>query len=372
MAGPTLLRVKRRKNDDPSEVLVLSAKKRKTDATSGPEDEEGNSIKILKLAATIDASEAKSGEKLTETVSKILAKKNHPNFEELKQKYKKSLSKSSTNVSKDAKEKVAASRQENKFRLVSQKRSLKVEELEEWPEEESQKSKADEKVTTSSTNELFHLYDVVSDDLVKPDQENNTKKEKISCNGVEMIREYVDAQKSEEDYGYVYDVYYTDGIDGKSEVDVDYIVVLFLIVYFQDFDDSLLDNLVSIHPFLAKDDLFDEYRDDPDEFKYEDDVDSNDEFNERNEYPDEDDESDDDERYYRGYGDDEDVDLGSGMRGLGLASSEDDGLSSDDEDQLLYTKSYEEDDANRSGIAYARFKKQMMKEFYDAEDDEDD
>ena len=222
MAGPTLLRVKRRKNDDPSEVLVLSAKKRKTDATSGPEDEEGNSIKILKLAATIDASEAKSGEKLTETVSKILAKKNHPNFEELKQKYKKSLSKSSTNVSKDAKEKVAASRQENKFRLVSQKRSLKVEELEEWPEEESQKSKADERVTTSSTNELFHLYDVVSDDLVKPDQENNTKKEeKISCNGVEMIREYVDAQKSEEDYGYVYDVYYTDGIDGKSEVDVD-------------------------------------------------------------------------------------------------------------------------------------------------------
>ena len=132
----------------------------------------------------------------------------------------------------------------------------------------------------------------------------------------------------------------------------------------------MLDNLVSIHPFLAKDDLFDEYRDDPDEFKYEDDVDSNDEDNERNEYPDEDDdESDDDERYYRGYGDDEDVDLGSGMRGLGQASSEDDGLSSD-EDHLLYTKTYEEDDANRSGIAYARFKKQMMKEFYD--DDEDD
>ena len=41
----------------------------------------------------------------------------------------------------------------------------------------------------------------------------------------------------------------------------------------------MLDNLVSIHPFLAKDDLFDEYRDDPDEFKYEDDVDSNDEDN---------------------------------------------------------------------------------------------
>jgi len=350
MAAPTLLRVKRRKNDDPSEVLVLSAKKRKTDA----EDEEGNSIKILKLAATIDASEAKSGEKLTETVSKILAKKNRPNFEELKQKYKKSLTNSSTNVSNDAKERVTASRQENKFRLVSQKRSLKVEDLEEWPEDASQKP-TDEKVA-AATKEVFHLYDVVSDGLDKTDQKNDTKKEeKISCNGVEMIREYVDAQKSEEDYGYVYDVYYTDELDGKSE----------------DFDDSLLDNLVSIHPFIEKGDLFDEYRDDPDEFKYEDDVDSNDEFNDRNEYPDEEDD-DDDERYYCGYGDDKDDDLGSGMRGLGLASSEDDGLSSDDEDQLLYTKPYDQDVADRSGTAYARFKKQMMKEFYEEEDEDDD
>jgi len=350
MAAPTLLRVKRRKNDDPSEVLVLSAKKRKTDA----EDEEGNSIKILKLAATIDASEAKSGEKLTETVSKILAKKNRPNFEELKQKYKKSLTNSSTNVSNDAKERVTASRQENKFRLVSQKRSLKVEDLEEWPEDASQKS-TDEKVA-AATKEVFHLYDVVSDGLDKPDQKNDTKKEeKISCNGVEMIREYVDAQKSEEDYGYVYDVYYTDELDGKSG----------------DFDDSLLDNLVSIHPFIEKGDLFDEYRDDPDEFKYEDDVDSNDECNDRNEYPDEE-SDDDDERYYCGYTDDKDDDLGSGMRGLGLASSEDDGLSSDDEDQLLYTKPYDQDVADRSGTAYARFKKQMMKEFYEEEDGDDD
>ena len=133
----------------------------------------------------------------------------------------------------------------------------------------------------------------------------------------------------------------------------------------------MLDNLVSIHPFLAKDDLFDEYRDDPDEFKYEDDEDSNDEGNERNEYPDEDDEDDDDDRYYHGYGDD-DGDLGSGMRGLGLglASSESDGLSSDEEDQLLYTRSFDEDVANHSGMAYARFKKQMMKEFH--EDDEED
>ena len=215
MAAPTLLRVKRRKNDDPSEVLVLSAKKRKTDT----EDGEGNSIKILKLAATIDASEAKSGEKLTETVSKILAKKNRPNFEELKQKYKKSLTNSSTNVAKDAKERVTASRQENKFRLVSQKRSLKVGDLEEWPEAVDASEKSTGEKVAAASKEVLHLYDDVSDGVDKPDQKNDTKKEeKISCNGVEMIREYVDAQKSEEDYGYVYDVYYTDELDGKSGV----------------------------------------------------------------------------------------------------------------------------------------------------------
>ena len=50
--------------------------------------------------------------------------------------------------------------------------------------------------------------------------------------------------------------------------------------------------------------MYDEYRDDPEEFKYEDDEDSNDEDNERNEYPDEDEESS-----YLGYCDDGDLDL---------------------------------------------------------------
>ena len=42
---------------------------------------------------------------------------------------------------------------------------------------------------------------------------NKSIDERLLPNG-----EYVDAQKSEEDYGYVYDVYYTDELDGKSGV----------------------------------------------------------------------------------------------------------------------------------------------------------
>ena len=74
----------------------------------------------------------------------------------------------------------------------------------------------------------------------------------------------------------------------------------------------MLDNLVSIHPFNSNKFDYGEYRDDPDEFRYEDDEDSNDEFNDRNDYPDEDDEEDD---YYGGYGHDDQDDLDAGVRG---------------------------------------------------------
>ena len=104
--------------------------------------------------------------------------------------------------------------------------------------------------------------------------------------------------------------------------------VLYLVdILFKDFDDSLLDSLISIHPFNSGDDMiFDEYRDDPSEFRLDDDEDSNDEMDARNDYPDEEDEDDDD--YYGGYGDDEDLDIG--VRGLDLGESLPD-LSSDDE-----------------------------------------
>jgi len=124
--------------------------------------------------------------------------------------------------------------------------------------------------------------------------------------------------------------------------------------------------LVSIQPFNTGDDLvYDEYRDNPDEFKYEDDEDSNDEDNERNEYPDEDDE----ESSFKGYCDDGDLDLEMRVKGLGFCPEDGSELSSDDEDQLLYTRSFDEDSAQH-GSAYARFKQRMVKEFY--EDDDDD
>jgi len=158
---------------------------------------------------------------------------------------------------------------------------------------------------------------------------------------------------AESEYGYVYDVYYSQADGGEADS--------------KDFDDSLLDGLVSIQPFNTGDDLvYGEYRDDPDEFKYEDDEDSNDEDNERNEYPDE----DDDESSYLGYCDDDDLDLDMRVKGLGFRGEDDSELSSDDEDQLLYTRSFDED-AAQHGSAYARYKQKMAREFYEDEDDDD-
>jgi len=345
MTTPTILRVKRRKNQDPSEVLVISAKKRKADDTIG-EDE---NIKILKLAATVDTKD--DPEKLTQAVNKILSKKHAPNFDELKARYKKSLSVKNSPMHQ-AKIATEESRQESRYRFVQQKRALKIEDLEEWPENESSTNKEVD-IKEKDSKELYRLYDVVNEASEKelPKEES----EKISCNGVEMIREYVDAKKdcsSESEYGYVYDVYYA---HGGGDLDT------------KDFDDSLLDGLLSIQPFNTGDCLvYDGYRDDPDEFKYEDDEDSNDEDNERNEYPDDEDE----DSSYHGYCDDGELDLEMRVKGLGLCGEDGSELSSDEDDQLLYTRSFDEDSAQH-GSAYARFKKKMIKEFYDDEDDDE-
>ena len=72
--------------------------------------------------------------------------------------------------------------------------------------------------------------------------------------------------------------------------------------------------------------FYDEYRDDPTEFRLDDDEDSNDEMDARNDYPDEDDVDEDD--YYGGYDDDDGLDIG--VRGLDLGDGAQD-LSSEDE-----------------------------------------
>ena len=103
-------------------------------------------------------------------------------------------------------------------------------------------------------------------------------------------------------------------------------------------------------------------RDDPVEFRYEDDVDSNDEDNENNDYPDEEDDEDGYRRHFGDYSDDLDLEVG-GMR-LCEDSEDDSSSSEEEEDKLVYTRSFKED-AARHGASYARYKQRMLKEFKD-------
>ena len=195
MNTPTLLRVKRRKSEDPQDLLILSAKKRKANDSKSDEEK----IKVLKLAGTVDADDTKVKDELSKTVSKILAKKNYPNFEELKESYKKSISGSTKEKSKQkVKSDISIHREDSKFRLVAQKRSLKLEELEDWPPHEEAKSENGASTSSSDTpeKELFHIYDVISDTSgTEEEKKKKPEPEKISCNGVEMVREFVDTRK---------------------------------------------------------------------------------------------------------------------------------------------------------------------------------
>jgi len=321
---PTLLRVKRRITEDPADVLLLSAKRLKADS-SGDE-----APKFLKLAVTVEDQE---GTELDETLARIINnKKGAPNFGELKERYKKSRQETGSTATRGVEKEKA--REEDRFRLVNTKRAIKLDELEEWSENNSDVS------PDSQPTPLYHLYDVVKDKYsLAASAAVDLEQDKLSCNGIEMIREFVNKPDPDQ-ANYVYDVYYAEGNA------------------LEDFDDSLLDGLVSLQPFNSGTEfMYEEYRDNPIDFRYEDDIDSNDEDNEANEYPDE---EDDDDEYARGYGFDPSDELGARMGRVRMCEAEAD-LSSDEEDKLLYTKSFEED-VNLHGREYAKYKQQMMKE----------
>ena len=231
MGTPTLLRVKRLRTTDPSEMIVIKAKKRRAEEGEGREEE----FKILKLAATVD--EKGDSSKLNEAVTKILAKKTAPrSYEELKERYKKSCN-SRTIKQPALKDKEA--REEQRFRLIAQKRAITLDDLEDWGEEEEVKEKS---LPMRDGKELFKLYDVVGE--VEPAEVEHEKVggEKVMCNGVELVREFVGGNQGIVDSSYVYDVYYTDagveeGRDGG------------------DFDDSLLDGLFSIQVKIVANNL---------------------------------------------------------------------------------------------------------------------
>ena len=126
----------------------------------------------LKLAATVEVKYYPK--KLKHIANKILAKKNAPNVEELKARYKRSVREKNSPLDQ-AKNAMKESRQESRDRFVAQKRTLKIGELEEWPGNNSS-DKLDAGGNDKESNRLSQLHDVTSEDL---ENENGEWRERV-------------------------------------------------------------------------------------------------------------------------------------------------------------------------------------------------
>lgn len=211
----------------------------------------------------------------------------------------------------------------------------------------SQKARSDTK--TTSENNRFKLvnYFRTINEVDQTESSNEGIQKSITVLEVEAqpigdkksdpAKESIDHEAPSSQY--VYDLYYIQ--PDSKEIDV---------------DDLLLDGLVSFAP-VENELVFDTYRNnraagedsDSDSPLMDDDDDSNDENNWRNDYP-------DDEE-----GDSNDED---GLaRGLSKVTFGDEELSSDgDDEKLIYTEELSPSDINLYGAAYARFKKNALKE----------
>merc|ERR1719234_334305 len=145
-------------------MIVIKAKKRRAQDDDEGEGR-GEDFKILKLATTVD--EKGDSIKINEAVTKILAsKKTAPrSYEELKERYKKSCTSSTKLAGVKDREASREARDEQRFRLVAQKRAIKLDDLEDWGEEdeEVEEEKEGSPPVKELGKELFELYDLVGE-----------------------------------------------------------------------------------------------------------------------------------------------------------------------------------------------------------------
>merc|ERR1712020_25393 len=254
-----------------------------------------------------------------------------------------------------------------RYKVISQARGIDLNKTDEATNDDE---------LDDESNRLYKLVDLIKsdnntdseknkedkNDLDMPNVSNPIEKvDQITCNGVPLVK------LAEEEY--VYDVY-TMQSDAFSSTDSD--VDQSNIFSAQDFDAT---NIVDIS-FL---DCRDMAEDDEDAWRKVmdgEDSDSNDEDHWKNDYPDEEDEFSeaDDDAYYR----DDDLDLDFERFHLRHGNKEvdtspeqsEDEFGEEDEEGLIHSRSEGfERDANLHGTSYAKWKREMMKEM--GEDDDD-
>lgn len=412
MENCTIIKVKRKINEDPVDCLILECKKKKlidlgsVDSTNGGLLTSGSaasdagvveSIKeILKYAGSasnedeVSARLIEINSKTKDSLPKIAAKQPILKHSNSAKGGKKDVAK--PQAAKEN-EPVAVPAKTLKYVLTNKKRGYensismsmdqsKDDSVPSGPADATIEeadavaaSKAAETRKKSRKNSIlldnFNIIDVVASDyFCQDDQEPEPESQKpaaegeqITCNNVVLIREKVtttakkdvpkgpvlDAASNE----YVYDIYYTK----NSNINLD----------------LLYANNYEITPMVNKNQLIilDENQDDDDGENYEDDEDSNDEANWRNDYPDEDDndsydDNDDHDDNEDDYGDD------YNEYGRGYYDEEGDGkLSSYLKKSCALDRSYYDEDGDSdeydekdtaAPISYTAYKKRTLRE----------
>ncbi|ELT89083.1 hypothetical protein CAPTEDRAFT_221578 [Capitella teleta] len=260
MAG--IVRLKRRRDEQPAENLLFSCKKRKTlePLSCGIADVDDTFKTLFKFAGTIDSKEDDLGSVVKKAISK----------EKLKQSYKQAHSQYGAYEegrvnSRSRKSKKDASTSA-RFKVVSDRRVGDWESLDASEEGAAAAAAAEEKG-------LF-LWDVEAEGTKAMKASEEEEADVVTCNGVALTKSKVKAEE------YVYDLYYFNK---------------------PDFDFRLMENILAVEAFGGQ--MLVNPGSDDDSDHYDDEDDENDECNWRNDYPDEDpqhyacDELDDDLAY---------------------------------------------------------------------------
>ncbi|OXA64729.1 probable RNA polymerase II nuclear localization protein SLC7A6OS isoform X1 [Folsomia candida] len=342
----TVLRMKRRMEESPSKILVMSYKrcKQSNNLMLGADEIPTEEInRVFRLAGTVDNDEVDDDRSISKTIKDALEiverTKALERFEKIKARetnrpYKQR--KSFRHLEK-AKEDVKQHAVDNRFRVISQRRGL--------PHAESidvDGHKLIEGVDENDENEptlLFNLLDLVADDENEPSSEKKPRSStdvreigSITVNGVPMVKNDNTTEASNilisSKSGFVFDLYVAK--DVMTE-------------------DQFQNQFVSVRP--ADDDYeFDfDHDDESDQERPEDDEDSNEEDNWRNDYP------DSDPDISQSYGYDQQDDIVGQFANFGLKGEE---LSSDDDGAFVYSSEYGCDDG--LGGMYNRYKSRLM------------
>lgn len=305
----TVVRVKRRKSEDPAEALIVSCKKQRQDAGPGSPNIKLDEKIRFSYAGTLNSKDVPVSRQIREAITK----------EKLQAGYKQHV----MDIAEACRSNHRAAAKASRYRVVSKRRSgvldcgngaveseavageevldaergfenrsaeqtevlqadicaagaspetegTETSEVEALAERDNSQAQGDNN-SDSGSQEILHVYDVEQDEEESPSQSvgtapNQASRSGITVNGVELISERVPPPRGRSSEAYVYDLYYING--GQ-------------------YDFRALENILSIQA-LHDELVLQGDRDQDCEEVYEDEDDSNDEDNWRNDYPNED------------------------------------------------------------------------------------